>query len=245
MDVATLPKPFNGALIAVLVGSARPRAELAGEVVVQAAIELIVARRRLAVYEKVVLSGERVGRHWRSASGQYCSRFLATVFEAGQRNLVVRRRATRVAVGANLQRIVESDGLPGTVAQVREVAVPPGVQRHGSDSCWCRCGRARSARELEERLVPAVVHVRNQDRTADGAAELVALQRRQRRTVAPVAPGSWPRSCCCARNSKRVKCRLLVPERVDTLITPPPVRPYSAASELVMIVNSSMLSTIG
>src|SRR5512133_3833649 len=47
------------------------------------------------------------------------------------------------------------------------------------------------------------------------------------------------------RNSKSVKCAAFVPERVDTLITPPPVLPYSAARELVITVNSSMLSTIG
>ena len=47
------------------------------------------------------------------------------------------------------------------------------------------------------------------------------------------------------RNSKSVKCRAFVPERVATLITPPPVLPYSAASEFVMTENSSMLSTIG
>src|ERR1700694_602090 len=40
-------------------------------------------------------------------------------------------------------------------------------------------------------------------------------------------------------------CNWFVPERVATLITPPPVRPYSAARELVMIENSSTLSMIG
>jgi len=70
-------EPVEGVAVVVLVGAARPQAELRGKVVVEAAVEFVILARRLAGQEIVVLDGERVGRRGIRLR-QYFSRLRAT-----------------------------------------------------------------------------------------------------------------------------------------------------------------------
>ena len=93
-----------------------------------------------------------------------------------------------------------------------------------------RCRVALLAKKKKVRFF-ALVQPGNGDRTADCAAELVALEGGAGHAVAVVRPAVRLELAVSQELEQRT-VNSLVPERVATLITPPPVRPYSADREL-------------
>ena len=84
----------------------------------------------------------------------------------------------------------------------------------------------------------------NRDWAADCSTELVSLEGSAWDAISIVSPTIRVQLAVAKKLEKR-SVEFILPDRVATLMTPPPVRPYSAASALLMTLNSATLSTIG
>src|SRR5262249_17470186 len=161
---ADVSEPVEGLSVVMLIGAARPKAELVGKVVVQPAVELVIPARRFTGQEIVVLEGESVGR-WSIRFRPVRQQVNGYGVHPGSGDLVPGERQP-VAVGLGGQRIVKQDILAGAVLQTREVAGPPGIDRHsGGRAGSIQRSNALFAKE-EKGPVPAVVKLGNENRPA-------------------------------------------------------------------------------
>ena len=141
------------------------------------------------------------------------------------------------------QRIVQRDELAASVPQIGKV--PCFHASVGTLPCaFRRSGSRALLGEEEECAIFAVIETGNRDWAADCSTELVSLKGSAWDTIPIVSPTIRVKLAVAKKLEKR-SVEFVLPDRVATLMTPPPVRPYSAASALLMTLNSATLSTIG
>src|SRR6185312_393814 len=107
---------------------------------------------------------------------------------AGERRAVVnsRRAARSRRVHCHVKRIVKHYGRSRAVLQIRKVTVSPGLDRDRRGPRGTAAHALALFAQEEESPVLSVVHSGNINGAADGAAELVALERGQLGAVAVV-----------------------------------------------------------
>src|SRR5262249_47253021 len=86
-------------------------------------------------------------------------------------------------------RIIDNYGLSVPIFQVRKIAVSPRVDWHCCGSCRGVPVSVALFAEEPESLVPAVVKMRNHERPAQSAPELIVLGRCLVHAIAIVGPG--------------------------------------------------------
>ena len=142
--------------------------------------------------------------------------------------------------------IVDRDLLARGVHPLAEIA----VVHFGRWDAGGRRRRAHSVAEAfvgeeEEGFVFAVVDLRDPDRAAEAAAEIVLLVDRAGNAGGVAEEAVGVESRCCAEIRMPSRGDWLVPDLEEKVITPPPAWPYSALKPLVSTVNSVIASSDG